>query len=155
LITVNSPAARRRIKRKRSVQSNKDDHILYSWFVPRHLQVNRAKDTLLAEIKASLTTPEDLVKVSAMLEDAQRRHMATGSALSEHISMHCAQLRGGLDDISAVLLETEAVKQRLRLIQDLCKRSDVLSASETSLAAVLAAVQVTHLFRSSLVAGHF
>lgn len=77
-----------------------------------------------------------------MLEEMQRRHAATGAALSDHISMHCAQIRTGLEDMGTALSETEAIKQRLREVRELCKKADVLGATEARHAGVMATVQV-------------
>jgi Lon protease-like protein len=106
------------------------------------LQANRAKDAVLSDLKKSLASPDDLDKVPAMLEEMQRRHEATGAALSDHISMHCAQLRTGLDDMATALSETEVIKQRLREVRELCKKADVLGATEARHAGVMATVQV-------------
>lgn len=81
-----------------------------------------------------------------MLEEMQRRHAATGAALSDHISMHCAQLRTGLEDMATALAETEAIKQRLREVRELCKKADVLGATEARHAGVMATVQVPFSF---------
>ena len=106
------------------------------------VQANRAKDAILSDLKASLASADDLDKVPAMLEEMQRRHEATGAALSDHISMHCAQLRAGLEDMATALSETEAIKQRLREVRELCKKADVLGATEARHAGVMATVQV-------------
>eukprot|EP00892_Ulva_mutabilis_P010822 jgi/Ulvmu1/8111/UM040_0006.1 len=102
---------------------------------------NRVKDEVLNRLKASLASPDDLAKVPAMLEDAERRHAGSGSALSEHIALHCAQLRTGLNDMAAALNETDAVKQRLKLILKLCRDSEVLSPGESNHAEGVATVQ--------------
>lgn len=107
-----------------------------------NMQANRAKDAVLGDLKAALASPEDLAKVPGMLEEMQRRHAATGAALSEHISMHCAQLRTGLEDMGAALAETEDIKRRLREVQELCKKADVLGATESRHAIKIATVQV-------------
>lgn len=77
-----------------------------------------------------------------MLEDAEKRHAASGAALSEHIALHCAQLRSGLNDMAGALNETDAIKSRLKLILQLCRDSEVLSPGEGKHAAGIATVQV-------------
>lgn len=110
------------------------------------LQANRVKDEVINRLKSALASPDDLAKVPAMLEDAEKRHAASGSALSEHIALHCAQLRTGLNDMAAALNETDAVKQRLKLILKLCRDSEVLSPGESNHADGIATVQVCLLY---------
>lgn len=106
------------------------------------LQANRVKDEVLSRLKATLASPDDLAKIPAMLEDAEKRHAASGAALSEHIGLHCAQLRTGLNDMAAALNETDAIKSRLKLILKLCRDSEVLSPGEGKHASGIATVQV-------------
>jgi hypothetical protein len=79
--------------------------------------------------------------VNPPLHAVQAKQNATGGALSELIAMHCSQLRLGLEELSAALMETDTVKKRLVIIQELCRRSDVLSATESRHAATMSTVQ--------------
>ena len=109
------------------------------------MQASQFRQEVFGDLSAALATPGDLTKVPAMLADAQAKQEATGGALSELISMHCSQLRLGLEEIMSALSDIDTVKKRLVIIQELCKRSDVLSSTESRHAATVSTVQVrTH-----------
>jgi hypothetical protein len=96
-------------------------------------------------LSAVLAHPSDLEKVPAMLADAQEKQAATGGALSELIAMHCSHLRLGLEEMVTAISDMDTVRKRLDIIRELCKRSDVLTPSESAHAATLSTVQVCYV----------
>jgi hypothetical protein len=109
------------------------------------MQASSFRQEVFGDLSAALATPADLVKVPAMLADAQAQQEATGGALSELIAMHCSQLRLGMEEMLEALSDIDTVKKRLVIIQELCSRADVLSLTENRHAAALATVQVSPL----------
>ena len=102
----------------------------------------RFRAEVLGDLSAALAAPGDLAKVPAMLAEAQTKQATTGAALSELIALHCSQLRRGLEEMESAMADVDTVKRKLGVILELCTRSDVLSGSESRIAADVSTVQV-------------
>jgi len=100
------------------------------------------KREVLDELRAILATPEDLVRVPAMLEERLAAQAANSKAVVELTAMQTGSLTIGLSELAAAGAEVARIRKGFQDIQALCRESDVLSDAQHHQSLALALAQV-------------
>ena len=93
-------------------------------------------------MRGLLATPEDLSRVTTLLEDRLATQAANAKAVVELTAMQTRSLATGLGELAAAAAEVSRIRKCFADIQELCRQSDVLSNSQHNQSLALAKAQV-------------